>query len=62
VSLGVFVRRFIGKTFESAVYNIYATLNISGVLIGFILSNVILNLFAAIFILIAATLISTRQV
>lgn len=48
----------IGKSItESAAYNIYATLNISGVAIGFYLSNVIAKpSFAAIFILIAATL------
>tara|TARA_R110000868_G_scaffold627_5_gene4420 strand:+ start:3316 stop:4209 length:894 start_codon:yes stop_codon:yes gene_type:complete len=51
-------RVIIGKNIsESAAYNIYATLNISGVLIGFYLSNVILKpSFASIFILIAATL------
>jgi len=51
-------RVIIGKNIsESAAYNIYATLNISGVLLGFYLSNVILKpSFAAIFILIAATL------
>ena len=48
----------IGKSItESAAYNIYATLNISGVAIGFYLSNVIVKpSFAVIFILIAATL------
>jgi 4-hydroxybenzoate polyprenyltransferase len=48
----------IGKSItESAAYNIYATLNVSGVAIGFYLSNVIVKpSFAAIFILIAATL------
>jgi 4-hydroxybenzoate polyprenyltransferase len=48
----------IGKSIsESAAYNIYAVLNISGVAIGFYLSNVIAKpSFAAIFILIAATL------
>jgi 4-hydroxybenzoate polyprenyltransferase len=48
----------IGKSItESAAYNIYATLNVSGVAIGFYLSNVIVKpFFAAIFILIAATL------
>ncbi|WP_050979848.1 geranylgeranylglycerol-phosphate geranylgeranyltransferase [Flavobacterium sp. ACAM 123] len=48
----------IGKSVtESAAYTIYAALNISGVAIGFYLSNVILKpSFAAVFILIAATL------
>ena len=48
----------IGKTIsESSAYNLYAALNISGVSIGFYLSNVISKPgFAAIFILIAATL------
>lgn len=48
----------IGKSIsESAAYNIYAALNISGVAIGFYLSNVIVKpSFATIFILIAATL------
>lgn len=42
---------------ENLAYNIYAFLNISGVVIGFYLSNVIMRPnFAAIFILIAATL------
>ena len=42
---------------ESSAYNLYAALNISGVSIGFYLSNVISKPgFAAIFILIAATL------
>jgi 4-hydroxybenzoate polyprenyltransferase len=51
-------RVVIGKSItESAAYNIYAVLNISGVVIGFYLSNVIVKpSFAAIFILIAATL------
>jgi 4-hydroxybenzoate polyprenyltransferase len=51
-------RVVIGKSItESAAYNIYAVLNISGVAIGFYLSNVIVKpSFAAIFILIAATL------
>lgn len=48
----------IGRTIsESSAYNLYAALNISGVSIGFYLSNVISKPgFAAIFILIAATL------
>jgi 4-hydroxybenzoate polyprenyltransferase len=48
-------RVVIGKSItESAAYNIYAVLNISGVAIGFYLSNVIVKpSFAAIFILIA---------
>lgn len=42
---------------EASAYNIYAALNISGVAIGFYLSNVIVKpSFAAIFILIAASL------
>jgi 4-hydroxybenzoate polyprenyltransferase len=51
-------RVVIGKSItESAAYNIYAVLNISGVVIGFYLSNVIVKpSFAAVFILIAATL------
>jgi 4-hydroxybenzoate polyprenyltransferase len=49
-------RVVIGKHTESAAYNIYAVLNISGVAIGFYLSNVIVKPSAAIFILIAATL------
>lgn len=51
-------RIIIGKSIsESSAYNIYAVLNISGVAIGFYLSNVIVKpSFAAIFILIAATL------
>lgn len=45
------------KITEETAYNIYFTLNIAGVAIGFYLSNVILKPgFAAIFILIAATL------
>jgi 4-hydroxybenzoate polyprenyltransferase len=45
------------KINEAAAYNIYIALNITGVGIGFYLSNVILKpSFAAIFILIAATL------
>lgn len=48
----------VGKSIsESQAYNIYALLNISGVAIGFYLSNVIMRPnFAAIFVLIAATL------
>ena len=48
----------VGKSIsENQAYNIYAFLNISGVVIGFYLSNVIMRPnFAAIFILIAATL------
>jgi len=48
----------IGKSIsESSAYTIYAALNISGVAIGFYLSNVIVKpSFAAIFILIAASL------
>ena len=48
----------VGKTIsENRAYNIYALLNISGVAIGFYLSNVIMRpTFAAIFVLIAATL------
>lgn len=48
----------VGKSIsETKAYNIYAILNITGVAIGFYLSNVILRPgFAAIFILIAATL------
>jgi len=48
----------VGKSIsESKAYNIYAVLNISGVAIGFYLSNVIMRPnFAAIFVLIAATL------
>jgi len=48
----------VGKSIsESQAYNIYALLNISGVVIGFYLSNVIMRPnFAAIFVLIAATL------
>lgn len=48
----------VGKSIsESKAYNIYALLNISGVAIGFYLSNVIMRPnFAAIFVLIAATL------
>ncbi|MEZ7499433.1 geranylgeranylglycerol-phosphate geranylgeranyltransferase [Flavobacterium sp. Arc3] len=48
----------IGKSIsESRAYNIYAALNISGVAIGFYLSNVIVKpSFATIFILIAASL------
>jgi len=45
------------KISENAAYNIYAALNISGVAIGFYLSNVIQKPgFATVFILIAATL------
>jgi 4-hydroxybenzoate polyprenyltransferase len=45
------------KITEAAAYNIYFALNVTGVAIGFYLSNVILKPgFAAIFILIAATL------
>ncbi|MGO4819672.1 geranylgeranylglycerol-phosphate geranylgeranyltransferase [Flavobacterium sp. W22_SRS_FP1] len=45
------------KITETTAYNIYFALNITGVVIGFYLSNVILKPgFAAIFILIAATL------
>lgn len=45
------------KITEAKAYNIYAALNITGVAIGFYLSNVILKPgFAVIFILIAATL------
>lgn len=48
----------VGRTIsESSAYNIYATLNVTGVFIGFYLSNVIAKPgFAALFILIAATL------
>lgn len=48
----------VGKTIsENQAYNIYALLNISGVAIGFYLSNVIMRPnFAAIFVLIAASL------
>lgn len=48
----------VGKSIsENKAYNIYAILNVSGVAIGFYLSNVIMRPnFAAIFILIAATL------
>ncbi|HMI06823.1 MAG TPA: UbiA family prenyltransferase, partial [Flavobacterium sp.] len=48
----------VGKTIsEAKAYNIYAILNISGVAIGFYLSNVIEKPgFAAVFIVIAATL------
>jgi 4-hydroxybenzoate polyprenyltransferase len=48
----------VGKSIsEAAAYNIYIALNVTGVGIGFYLSNVILKpSFAAIFILIAATL------
>lgn len=48
----------VGKSIsENQAYNIYALLNISGVAIGFYLSNVIMRpKFAAIFVLIAATL------
>lgn len=48
----------VGKSIsENKAYNIYAVLNVSGVAIGFYLSNVIMRPnFAAIFILIAATL------
>jgi 4-hydroxybenzoate polyprenyltransferase len=48
----------VGKSIsETKAYNIYVFLNVSGVAIGFYLSNVILKPgFAAIFILIAATL------
>jgi 4-hydroxybenzoate polyprenyltransferase len=48
----------VGKSIsENKAYNIYAVLNVSGVAIGFYLSNVIMQPnFAAIFILIAATL------
>jgi 4-hydroxybenzoate polyprenyltransferase len=43
-------RVVIGKSItESAAYNIYAVLNISGVAIGFYLSNVIVNLFCCYF-------------
>ncbi|WP_083382123.1 MULTISPECIES: geranylgeranylglycerol-phosphate geranylgeranyltransferase [Flavobacterium] len=50
----VIVGKFIS---ENQAYNIYALLNISGVAIGFYLSNVIMRPnFAAIFVLIAATL------
>ncbi|OYX85734.1 MAG: prenyltransferase [Flavobacteriales bacterium 32-34-25] len=48
----------VGKSIsENKAYNIYALLNVSGVAIGFYLSNVIMRPnFAAIFVLIAATL------
>ena len=48
----------VGKSIsENKAYNMYALLNISGVAIGFYLSNVILRPnFAAIFVLVAATL------
>ncbi|MFL9832249.1 geranylgeranylglycerol-phosphate geranylgeranyltransferase [Flavobacterium sp. ST-87] len=48
----------VGKSIsENRAYNMYALLNISGVAIGFYLSNVILRPnFAAIFVLVAATL------
>lgn len=48
----------VGRTIsESSAYNIYAALNVTGVFIGFYLSNVIAKPgFAALFILIAATL------
>jgi len=48
----------VGKTItEATAYNIYVALNVTGVAIGFYLSNVILKPgFAAVFILIAATL------
>lgn len=50
----VIVGKFIS---ENQAYNIYALLNISGVALGFYLSNVIMRPnFAAIFVLIAATL------
>lgn len=48
----------VGKSIsEAKAYNLYAFLNISGVAIGFYLSNVIMRPnFAALFVLIAATL------
>jgi len=51
-------RSFVGKSIsENGAYNLYVVLNIAGVGIGFYLSNVIMKpAFAAVFILITATL------
>jgi 4-hydroxybenzoate polyprenyltransferase len=51
-------KQIVGKFFtENTAYNLYAVLNVSGVALGFYLSNVIEKpSFAAIFIVIAATL------